>query len=86
MNDEVNELDLSRINVYKDVQEGYICLDEFNQYLHKLTNQAFRAGILYAAKKYENKEDYFTGNDVAMFLEMEVFELWDEEIQQHLQG
>ena len=42
---------------------------------------AFRAGILYAAKKYADvAEDVFTGNDVNMFLEMEEAELSDEEI------
>ena len=42
---------------------------------------AFRAGVLYAAKKYaEVSEDRFTGNDVSMFLEMEEAELSDEDI------
>lgn len=43
--------------------------------------EAFRAGMLYSAKKYsEVAEDRFTGNDVSMFLEMEAAELLDEEI------
>jgi len=42
---------------------------------------AFRAGVLYAAKKYaEVSQDRFTGNDVSMFLEMEEAELSDEDI------
>lgn len=42
---------------------------------------AFRAGVLYAAKKYaEVSQDMFTGNDVSMFLEMEEAELSDEDI------
>lgn len=42
---------------------------------------AFRAGVLYAAKKYAAvSEDTFTGNDVSMFLEMEEAELSDEDI------
>ena len=46
--------------------------------------EAFRAGMLYSAKKYAAVcEDRFTGNDVAMFLEMEACELSDEDIKQH---
>jgi hypothetical protein len=42
---------------------------------------AFRAGVLYAAKKYAGvSQDTFTGNDVSMFLEMEEAELSDEDI------
>jgi hypothetical protein len=42
---------------------------------------AFRAGVLYAAKKYAKvSEDRFTGNDVSMFLEMNEAELSDEDI------
>lgn len=44
-------------------------------------SNAFRAGVLYAAKKYaEVSQDMFTGNDVSMFLEMEEAELSDEDI------
>jgi hypothetical protein len=40
--------------------------------------------MLYSAKKYAAVcEDRFTGNDVAMFLEMEACELSDEDIKQH---
>ena len=46
--------------------------------------EAFRAGMLYSAKKYAAVcEDRFTGNDVAMFLEMEACELSDEDIKHH---
>ena len=46
--------------------------------------EAFRAGMLYSAKKYAAVcEDRFTGNDVAMFLEMEACELSDQDIKQH---
>jgi len=42
---------------------------------------AFRAGVLYAAKKYaEVSQNMFTGTDVSMFLEMEEAELSDEDI------
>jgi len=47
--------------------------------------EAFREGILYAAKKYAaTGNELFTGNDVVMFLEMEVCELEDDEIKEHL--
>ena len=46
--------------------------------------EAFRSGMLYSAKKYKAVSDeQFTGNDVAMFLEMEACELSDENIKQH---
>jgi hypothetical protein len=46
--------------------------------------EAFRAGMLYSAKKYADEgSEHFTGNDVAMFLEMEACELSDEDIKQH---
>jgi hypothetical protein len=46
--------------------------------------EAFRSGMLYSAKKYKAVSDeQFTGNDVAMFLEMEACELSDEDIKQH---
>jgi hypothetical protein len=55
---------------------------------HKIADtvtEAFIEGILYAAKKYAaTGNELFTGNDVAMFLEMEVCELEDDEIKEHL--
>jgi hypothetical protein len=46
--------------------------------------EAFRSGMLYSAKKYKAVSDeQFTGNDVAMFLEMEACELSDEDIREH---
>lgn len=46
--------------------------------------EAFRAGMLYSAKKYAAVgEDRFTGNDVVLFLEMEAGELTDDEIKEH---
>ncbi len=55
---------------------------------HKIVDtvtEAFREGILYAAKKYAaTGNELFIGNDVAMFLEMEVCELSDDEIKEHL--
>lgn len=42
MNNEV--LDLSWIDVYNEVTKGNISWDEFNQYLHNLTNQAYKNG------------------------------------------
>ena len=37
-------LDLSWMDVYKDVQEGYISWEEFDEYLRNLTNQAYKNG------------------------------------------
>ena len=49
-----------------------------------IVTEAFRAGILYSAKKYsEVSQERFTGNDVSMFLEMEAVELTDDEVKQH---
>ncbi len=49
-----------------------------------IVSEAFRAGLMYASKKYEEvKDDRFTGNDVSMFLEMEACELSDDDIQKH---
>ena len=46
--------------------------------------EAFRAGMMYSAKKYADEgSEHFTGNDVAMFLEMEACELSDEDIKEH---
>ena len=54
------------------------------KYTELIVAEAFRAGMLYSAKKYAAVcEDRFTGNDVAMFLEMEACELSDEDIKQH---
>ena len=60
----------------------------FNVYKAKFAElivaEAFRAGMLYSAKKYTVVGDeQFTGNDVAMFLEMEACELSDEDIKEH---
>ena len=63
-------------------------LDKSNMDLEKFAElivaEAFRAGMLYSAKKYTVVGDeQFTGNDVAMFLEMEACELSDEDIKEH---
>ena len=62
-----------------------VMLDAFaNQFAELIVAEAFRAGMLYSAKKYAAVcEDRFTGNDVAMFLEMEACELSDEDIKEH---
>ena len=60
--------------------------EEFDKekFAELIVAEAFRAGMLYSAKKYAAVcEDRFTGNDVAMFLEMEACELSDEDIKQH---
>ena len=44
-------------------------------------SEAFRSGMLYSAKKYAaTGSERFTGNDIAMFLEMESCELSDDDI------
>ena len=44
-------------------------------------SEAFRSGMLYSAKKYASAgSERFTGNDIAMFLEMESCELSDDDI------
>ena len=58
--------------------------DIFSKFAELIVTEAFRAGILYSAKKYTTvSEDRFTGNDVALFLEMEACELSDTEIKEH---
>lgn len=50
--------------------------------------EAFRAGVRYSAQKYRYAmvtRERFTGNDVAMFLEMEACELSDADITKHLE-
>jgi hypothetical protein len=43
--------------------------------------EAFRAGVRYSAQKYRYVGDgRFSGNDVALFLEMEACELSDDDI------
>jgi len=63
----------------KPLQEVFI-----EKFAELIMSEAFRAGMLYSAKKYANvSKEQFTGNDVAMFLEMEADELSDEDINQH---
>ena len=57
---------------------------QIDKFAELIVAEAFRAGILYSAKKYlEVIQERFTGNDVSMFLEMEAVELTDDEIKQH---
>jgi len=64
-----------------DPEYGFIIPEKFAELI---VAEAFRAGMLYSAKKYADKgSEHFTGNDVAMFLEMEACELSDEDIKQH---
>ena len=58
--------------------------DYDREFAELIVAEAFRAGMLYSAKKYADEgSEHFTGNDVAMFLEMEACELSDEDIKQH---
>jgi hypothetical protein len=65
--------------------EGQEYLDMLmERFAELIVAEAFRAGMLYSAKKYADEgSEHFTGNDVAMFLEMEACELSDEDIKQH---
>lgn len=66
------------VPMFDDNNEDNAKLEKFAELI---AQKAFRAGLLYAAKKYENySQDSFTGSDVAMFLEMESFEVTNEEI------
>jgi hypothetical protein len=59
-------------------------MEEFEKFAELIVAEAFRAGMMYSAKKYADEgSEHFTGNDVAMFLEMEACELSDEDIKQH---
>ena len=59
-------------------------IDDPEKFAELIVAEAFRSGMLYSAKKYKAVSDeQFTGNDVAMFLEMEACELSDEDIKQH---
>ena len=70
-------LELAR-QVWPDPNTSHVNHEKFAELI---VAEAFRAGMLYSAKKYAAVcEDRFTGNDVAMFLEMEACELSDEDI------
>jgi hypothetical protein len=58
--------------------------EDLDKFAELIVAEAFRAGMLYSAKKYAAVgEDRFTGNDVVLFLEMEAGELTDDEIKEH---
>jgi hypothetical protein len=82
MNKRINLLlEQSGLQPYYDAQEGQI-----EKFAELIVAEAFRSGMLYSAKKYAAVGDEkFTGNDVAMFLEMEACELSDEDINQHFE-
>jgi len=63
---------------------GHWDMPEFKRFAELIVTEAFRAGMLYSAKKYsEVGQERFIGNDVSLFLEMEAVELTDDEIIQH---
>ncbi len=63
---------------------SHMSTDTLEKFAELIVAEAFRAGILYSAKKYAAVgDDRFTGNDVSMFLEMEADELLDDEIKEH---
>ena len=64
---------------------GILPEEEYFEIAELIVAEAFRAGMLYSAKKYsEVGQERFIGNDVALFLEMEAVELTDDEIKQHI--
>ena len=70
--------------IYTSRLEHLPITEDLTKFAELILAEAFRAGMLYSAKKYAAVcEDRFTGNDVAMFLEMEACELSDEDIKQH---
>ena len=67
-----------------DTSGKWMGIDHAEKFAELIVGEAFRAGMLYSAKKYADEgSEHFTGNDVAMFLEMEACELSDEDIKQH---
>ena len=90
MNERINQLaEEAGIAIWGDAVFMYhpkdtLDSDTLKKFAELIVSEAFRAGMLYSAKKYAAVcEDRFTGNDVAMFLEMEACELSDEDIKQH---
>ena len=87
MNERIKQL-AKQAEEYADIEYNASDLDWYElkeeKFAELIVAEAFRAGMLYSAKKYAAVcEDRFTGNDVAMFLEMEACELSDEDIKQH---
>jgi hypothetical protein len=74
------------VNIVKKVCDdtGILPEEEYFEIAELIVAEAFRAGMLYSAKKYsEVGQERFIGNDVSLFLEMEAVELTDDEIIQH---
>jgi hypothetical protein len=85
MNERIKELAKQATCDIKDEFGNWIgCEFDKEKFAQLIVAEAFRAGMLYSAKKYADEgSEHFTGNDVAMFLEMEACELSDEDIKQH---
>ena len=61
----------------------YPLRDDTKELLAQPEQDAFRAGIMYSAKKFRHAtvaRERFTGNDVALFLEMEACEISNDSI------
>jgi hypothetical protein len=74
------------VNIVKKICDdtGILPEEEYFEIAELIVAEAFRAGMLYSAKKYsEVGQERFIGNDVSLFLEMEAVELTDDEIIQH---
>ena len=85
MNERIEKLAEQATTIEYGADRGFdrVTFDK-EKFAELIVAEAFRAGMLYSAKKYAAVcEDRFTGNDVAMFLEMEACELSDEDIKEH---
>ena len=74
-------------NIVKKICDdtGILPEEEYFEIAELIVAEAFRAGMLYSAKKYsEVGQERFYGSDVSLFLEMEAVELTDDDIKQHL--
>jgi hypothetical protein len=84
MNKRIEELALLCYEECGDYHIGSNSQFNHQKFAELIVAEAFRAGMLYSAKKYADEgSEHFTGNDVAMFLEMEACELSDEDIKEH---
>jgi hypothetical protein len=83
MNERIKEL-MDQAGIDVEAVENLGEMPAALKFAELIVAEAFRAGMLYSAKKYADEgSEHFTGNDVAMFLEMESCELSDEDIKQH---
>jgi len=86
MNDKIKELaEQAGFYVYNGVispsSTSEMNTEKMKTFAELIIKEAFRDGIIYSAKKYWHVGDErFTGNDIALFLEMESCEVSDDDI------